>query len=215
MRLDSLFRARNTVPRDGTGWNPADTSPRGNTGRPQMENILRRGLLDDSGKKEFIQFVQNHDFNDPQVKRMAGFPPQFQIGNDAIKTQILTTTNISNAAVPYAAPPAAMQNHSSSLGLSSSARINAGKVLSDGSKLEIQNGELVRVNAQGVVMDAPDSVLKPLDMKDTKLKPFLDAIVSVPSDAVALDRHLGIDQPNFWARSRSGFGSRHFGSGKR
>lgn len=98
--LQMLYQGRgNTSSRDGTGW--YSINRRGPTGLPEIERILSRGLLDSEGKKIFVQFIENHDFESEQEKKRAGFPPQFSIGNDSIKSEVLKQIKAAPVATSY------------------------------------------------------------------------------------------------------------------
>ena len=81
-----LYSGRgNTQPRDGKGWYLLNRS--GETGKPEIQWILKQGLLDQDGKKEFESFLASHDFSDAQ-KKGAGFPPQFNLGDSGTQREV-------------------------------------------------------------------------------------------------------------------------------
>lgn len=98
--LQILYVGRgNTSPRDGTGWYPLNRG--GDQGLDEIERILSRALLDKAGKDALIAFVQAHDFKSPTAKKSAGFPPQFNIGDDGVSKRVLAQVMAAPVAPAY------------------------------------------------------------------------------------------------------------------
>jgi len=80
-------RGHTSSSRDKTGWYPAKFK-RPN-GINEIENILKRGLLDHEGKTRFSEFVKNYNFSSDEEKIKLGFSPGFTTHTAEIREDLL------------------------------------------------------------------------------------------------------------------------------
>ncbi|MFL5812614.1 MAG: AAA family ATPase [Bdellovibrionia bacterium] len=105
--LELLYKGRGATNRgDGTGWYLANRT--GDTGLYEIREILNRGLLDTQGKQQFAEFVQKYDHTDPSTKTKVGFPPQFNLIDDSLKSAVATDTLRAPAGPAFTARPPAL-----------------------------------------------------------------------------------------------------------